>query len=246
MEKKATIIEHLQELRRVIIISMLAIIIGTTGSFLFLREPLMAVVFSPIRHIGKELVIIGVAEGFLVQLKLACIGGIILASPVVLWQVMGFTLPALYSHERKLFLLSFFVALFLFITGVIFGYLFVIEFGLRTFLLGFAQEFTAMISASRYLSFFISFLLPFGLVFEIPLVVYLLTRLGLITADLLRRKRGYAILGILIVAAILTPPDVLSQIMLTIPMLLLYEISILLAVLVERKKKSKEQPGNTI
>lgn len=246
MEKKATIIEHLQELRRVIIISMLAIIIGMTGSFLFFREPLMTVVFNPIHHIGKELVIIGVAEGFLVQLKLACVGGIIIASPIILWQIMGFILPALYSHERKVFLVSFFIALFLFIAGVIFGYRFVIEFGLRTFLFDFAQDLTTMISASRYVSFFISFLLPFGLIFEIPLVIYLMSRLGLITSDLLRRKRGYAVLGIFILAAVLTPPDVLSQIMLALPMLLLYEISIVLTVMVERKKKRRKQQRNKI
>lgn len=237
--KKATLFEHLQELRRVIIISMLAIVLGMAGSYFFLREPLMTVVFGPFRHLGKELVIIGIAEGFLVQLKLACIGGIIIASPVILWQAMGFTLSALYSHERKVFLVSFFGALFLFVAGIILGYMFVLEFGLRTFLLDFAQGLTTMISASRYLSFFISFLLPFGLIFQIPLVIYLLIRLGLITPDLLRSKRGYAALVIFILAAILTPPDVLSQIMLVLPMLLLYEISILLAVLVDRKKKSK-------
>lgn len=237
-DKKATIYEHLQELRRVIIISMTASFLGITVSYLFLREPLMAVVFGPYRSLGKELVIIGVAEGFLVQLKLACVGGILLAGPIIIWQVMSFILPALYSNEKKVFLISFFASLLLFIAGVTFGYKFVIELGLHMFLLDFTQGLTAMISASRYLSFFISFLLPFGLIFQIPLVTYLLTRLGFITPKLLRRKRGYAVLVIFILAAVLTPPDVLSQILLALPMLLLYEASILLAVLVDRKKKS--------
>lgn len=238
--KKATLFEHLQELRRVIIISMLAILLGMAGSYFFFRDSLTTVVFGPFRHLGKELVIIGIAEGFLVQLKLACIGGIIIASPVILWQVMGFVLPALYNHERKVFLLSFFVALFLFMGGIVFGYMFVLELGLRTFLFDFAQGLTTMISASKYLSFFSSFLLPFGLIFEMPLVTYLLIRLGLIRPDMLRKKRGYAVLAIFIIAAILTPPDVLSQILLAVPMLLLYEISIWIAVLVDRKKKIRQ------
>jgi len=239
-DKKATIYEHLQELRRVIIISMVASFIGIAVSYLFLRETLMAVVFGPYRNLGKELVIIGVAEGFLVQLKLACVGGILIASPIIIWQVMSFILPALYNNEKRVFLVSFFVALFLFIAGVTFGYKFVFGLGLSMFLLDFTQGLTAMISASRYLSFFISFLLPFGLIFQIPLVTYLLSRLGLISPSFLRSKRGYAVLVIFILAAILTPPDVLSQILLALPMLLLYEISILLAVLVDKKKKRKQ------
>lgn len=236
-EKKETIFEHLQELRRVIIISLAAIFLGMAGCYCFLRQPLMLIVLNPIQSIGKELVMIGVAEGFLVQLKLAGIGGIILASPVVLWQVMGFVLPALYNDERKIFLVSFFIALSLFFAGIFFAYVFVLELGLKIFLFDFAQEFTTMISASKYLSFFISFLFPFGLIFQIPLAACLLSRLGLITPNLLRNKRAYAVIVILIISAVLTPPDIFSQIILALPMFLLYEISILLAVLVDRKKK---------
>ena len=237
-EKKATIIEHLEELRRVIIISMLAIVLGMACSYLLLREQLMTIAFDPIKNLGKELVVIGVAEGFLVQLKLACIGGIILASPVILWQVMGFVLPALYKHEKRTFFISFFVALFLFIAGVVFGYMYVLKLGLRILLFDFTQGLTTMISASRYLSFFFSFLLPFGLIFQIPIVTYLLSKLGLITASTLKGKRGYAYVVIFLLAAILSPgPDVLSQILLALPMLLLYEISILLAVIIDKKRR---------
>lgn len=239
-EKKETIFEHLQELRRVIIISMMAFLIGVICCYFFWMKPMMVIAFSPIRNLGKDVVLIGVAEGFLIQLKLACMGGFIIASPIILWQLIYFILPALYKNERKAFFIYFFASLNLFIAGIILGYLFIMKFGLHVFLFDYAKGFRTMISASRYLSFLSAFLLPFGLIFQIPLLTYFLSWLGVITPKFLRHNRGYAVLIILIVAAVLTPPDVLSQIMLALPMILLYEISILLASLVDRKKKAKQ------
>lgn len=238
-QKKETIIEHLQELRHAIIISLLAFLLGVIICYFFLMEPMMAIVFGPIRQLGKDVVILGVAEGFMIQIKLACAGGIIMASPVILWQIICFVMPALYKQEKEAFFIYFFTSLLLFIAGIILGYLFVLKIGLHTFLIDYNKGFKTMISASRYISFFTYFLLPFGLIFQIPLLTYFLSMLGVITPGFLRRNRSYAILVILIVAAVLTPPDVLSQILLTLPMVFLYEISILLSVLVDRKKKLK-------
>jgi len=237
-DKKATLFEHLEELRRVIIISLLVLFFGMIISYAFLRETLMAIVFGPMRQFGEQLVVIGVTEGFMVQLKLAFIGGLAITSPIILWQVLGFILPAFYVHERKVFWFSFFSSFFLFITGVLFGYLFVIELGLRVLLLDFTQGLTVMISASRYLSFFTSFLLPFGLVFQMPLAACILSRLGIISPGLLRSKRSYVILAIFVLAAVLSPGgDIISQVLFALPMLLLYEISIRLASFVRKKKE---------
>lgn len=240
MEKKETIFEHLQELRHVIIICLIAFFFGMLGCYFFLMKPLMSIVFNPIRELGKDVVLIGVAEGFMIQLKLACTGGIIIASPVILWQIICFVLPALYRNEKKAFFIYFGTSLVMFISGILLGYLFVLKFGLHAFLIDYNKGFKTMISASRYLSFFVYFLLPFGLIFQIPLLTYFLSCLGVVTPRFLRRNRGYAVLVILIIAAVITPPDVLSQILLTIPMILLYEISILLAVFVDRNKKAKK------
>lgn len=200
----------------------------------------MAAVFGPIRQLGKDVVILGVAEGFMIQLKLACAGGIVMASPVILWQVICFILPALYQREKKAFFICFFASLILFIAGIGLGYGIVLKLGLHTFLFDYNKGFQSMISASRYLSFFLYFILPFGLIFQIPLLTCFLSRIGLISPRFLRHNRGYAVLVILVIAAVLTPPDVISQILLALPMVLLYEISILLSVLVERKKRMKQ------
>lgn len=242
-EKNESIFKHLQELRRVIIVIALSFLLGILVCYFIFREPMMAIVFDPIRELGKDVVIIKVAEGFMLQLKLACTGGIIVASPVILWQIIGFILPALYQHEKKAFFIYFFSSLALFITGIILGYLFVLKIGLYTFLVDYSRGYQTMISASSYLSFFLCFLLPFGLIFQIPLLTYFLSRLGVITPEFLRHNRGYAVLIILIVAAFLTPPDILSQVLLTLPMILLYEISILLAVAVKRKKNRDKLPA---
>lgn len=238
-EKKESIIEHLQDLRRVLIISILAIILGMICCYFYLREPLMTLVFGPIRNLGKDVVLIGVAEGFFIQLKLACIGGIIIVSPVLFWQIISFILPALYRHEKKTFFIYLFISLLLFIIGITLGYLFVLKYGLHAFLIDYSRGFQTMISASKYLSFIFSFILPFGLIFQIPLATIFLSRLGILTPGLLRRKRGYAIVAIFIIAAVITPPDILSQVILALPMILLYEASILLSVLVYKKKGKK-------
>ncbi|PKM90661.1 MAG: twin-arginine translocase subunit TatC [Firmicutes bacterium HGW-Firmicutes-12] len=235
-EKKTTLFEHLQELRRVIIISLLTLFLGMVISYAFLRNPLMTIVFNPIKQFGKELVVIGVTEGFMVQLKIALIGGIAIASPIITWQVMGFILPAFYSHERKVFWISFCTSLILFIAGIMFGYMLVLELGLRILLFEFTEGLTVMISAGRYLSFFSSLLLPFGIIFQLPLAAYLLGRIGIVSASKLRKKRSYVILAIFLLAAVLSPGgDIVSQILFALPMLLLYEVSILLTAIFGKK-----------
>jgi sec-independent protein translocase protein TatC len=237
-DKKLTLIEHLEELRRRLLIALLAITIGTTLCFIYWQEFIRKIIMAPLDSLIKNLYILSVTEGFIVQLKTAFIGGLIIASPVVLWQIVAFLMPALYKKERKIFLAVFISSLLLFILGIVFAYKFVLGVGLRYLLVNFSVGLTPMISAAKYISFVINFLFPFGIVFEIPVVTAILTKSGLITPEYLKTKWRYIILIIFIIAAILTPTtDILSQVLLAIPMAALYLISIAVSVLIYKTKK---------
>jgi len=239
-EKVAPLTEHLEELRRVLIISFIAIFIGTAASYGLFRKQIMDIVVAPLNNLGQELIFLGVTEGFFTQLKVSFFSGIILASPIIIWQILKFVLPALYSHEKKVFFPLFLLGIILFAGGITFGYVFVLELGLKVLLINLSTGLTPMISVSKYVSFVISFLLPFGLVFEIPLITYFLTRMGFVTPQFLRDKRRYVILIMFIIAAVLSPgPDIVAQLFLALPMLVLYEISIIISSLLYRKKQKE-------
>lgn len=237
---KAPITEHLEDLRKVLIRSFIAIFIGTAIGYVLFLDRAMDIVVGPLNRLDQELVFLTVTEGFFTQLKVAFFTGIILASPVIIWQILSFILPALYSHEKRLFYPLFFIGILLFTSGIAFGYIFVLELGLKFLLINFSGGLTPMISVSKYVSFVIAFLLPFGIVFEIPLVAFFLTKMGIVTPQYLRKNRRYVIFIIFVLAAILTPPDIISQLLLAFPMLVLYEISILVSAILYRKKQKEK------
>ncbi|MGI6224872.1 MAG: twin-arginine translocase subunit TatC [Peptococcales bacterium] len=239
-EKTAPLTEHLEDLRKVLIRTFIAVFLGTAVSYGVFLDRAMSIVVGPLNRLNQELVFLTVTEGFFTHLKVAFFAGIILASPVIIWQILSFVLPALYSHEKRVFFPLFFLGILLFISGIAFAYLFVLELGLKFLLINFSGGLTPMISVSKYVSFVITFLLPFGIVFEIPLVAYFLTRMGIVTPQYLRQKRRYVIFIIFVLAAILTPPDIISQILLAFPMLVLYEISIIISALLYRKKQKEK------
>lgn len=237
---QAPLTAHLEELRKVLIKSIIAVFLGTVISYAFFIKRLMDIVVGPLERLGKDLIFLGVTEGFFTQLKVAFFFGIIFSSPIIIWQLLKFILPALYKNEKKIFLPLFFIGIILFACGIAFGYIFVLELGLRILIIDFSGGLTPMISVSKYVSFVLSFLLPFGIVFEIPLVTYFLTKMGLITPKFMREKRRYVILIMFTLAAVLSPgPDIVGQLFLAIPMLLLYEFSILISSLLYRKKKKQ-------
>ena len=171
------------------------------------------------------------------QMLLALLAGVIIASPVVIWEIWGFIKPALYPQEKRKFRLLFVLALLLFLTGVVFCYFAVYSLAVDFFLVAGDSLATPMLSIDKYVSFLFGFLVPFGVAFQLPVVLYLTTRVGLTTPDMLRSKRKYVILAIFVLAAILTPPDVVSQVALGLPMCGLYEIGIL----VSRCTKARER-----
>ena len=178
---------------------------------------------------------------FITYIKTAFITGILLAAPVIFYQMWMFIAPGLYQHEKQYVIPFVVFSTLLFVGGSLFGYFIVFPFGFK-FFLGYANQYIrALPSVTQYFSFSSKLLLAFGVIFELPVVIFFLARIGLVSVDFLRKNRKYAILLTFVVGAILTPPDVITQFMMAVPLILLYEIGILIARIAEKKAKSKEQ-----
>lgn len=230
---EAPFVTHLIELRDRLVRAMIAIGVafgalaiwpGPSGLYDLLAAPLVAA----LPH-GATMIATNVISPFLVPLKITMMAAFMLALPVVLYQLWAFVAPGLYSHERKLVLPLVISSTVLFLVGVAFCYFFV--FG-RVF--AFIQRFaphsiTAAPDIEAYLSFVMSMFLAFGAAFEVPVVVVVLARLGVVSIDKLKSLRGYFIVVAFIIAAVITPPDVVSQVSLALPMCLLYELGIIAA-----------------
>ena len=226
-------VTHLVELRDRLIRAIIAVGIcfgllsiwpGPAGLYDLLAAPLVA-------HLpkGGSLIATNVISPFLVPLKITLMAGFMLALPVVLYQVWAFVAPGLYTHEKKLVLPLVISSTLLFFAGVAFCYFFV--FGkVFTFIQSFApKSVSAMPDIEAYLSFVLTMFIAFGSAFEVPIVVVVLARIGLVSIDKLKSFRSYFVVVAFIVAAVLTPPDIVSQLALAIPMVLLYEVGILAA-----------------
>ena len=235
---KAPFTAHLEELRNRLIVCFIAVGIGFVVSYGF-KERLFQILIRPLISVmqpGEKLIFTGLPEAFFTYLKVAFISGIILATPVILYQFWMFVAPGLYKKEKHLLIPIVVLSSFFFIGGAFFGYFIVFPFGFK-FFLGFATETIQPLPSMReYLSFSIKLLLAFGLVFELPLVITFLARLGLVSVDFLKKNRKYALLLFFAGSAVLTPPDVVTQIMMALPLMVLYEISILGAIVFGKEK----------
>lgn len=219
--------EHLAELRRRILISLGAFLAASAAAF-FLSPQLVQLLLDPLPT--PSLVFLGPMDAVVIRLRLAALGGLLFSSPVLLFQAWRFVSPGLTASERKIgFLLVIFGPIF-FALGVVFAY-HLLPFALRFLLAMAPQGLEPFLTADRTFAFFANLALAFGLVFQLPLAVLVLSLIGLITAEFLRQKRGYALLGLAVVSALLTPPDVFTMMAMLLPMVLLYELSILLATI---------------
>ena len=236
MNKKQALTEHILALRKVLIVSLAAVAIAFVLLFYLACDPLVDFVLRPVRSRGIDIISMAVSEALMTQLKVCLIAAVIVAMPVIIQQIWNFIAPALYPHEKKLFAGLFFVALLLFIVGVAFCYVYVFPLAIDLFWAASDTVATAMWSVKEYISFVLSFVLPFGLMFELPVVIFMLAKRGKVNYGKLASWRKYVILIIAIAAAILTPPDVVSQCMLALPMYLLYEIATQLARFVKPNK----------
>ncbi len=233
---KMPLLAHLEVLRRVIVVSVITILITSVLTFSFVNK-LLFVVLKPASDAHIRLVYTGVTEGIFFKMHVALVFGAVAASPVVLWQLWNFLMPAFYPNERKYITSLIPISISLFVGGVVFGYFTVLPV-LLYFLIKFSSGFQALITISNYLSFTEHLLIPFGLLFEYPLLVYFLTKIRILTVEKLVKYRKYAIVGIVIVASILTPtPDPFSTLLVAVPMVILYEVGVIVARVVVRKKR---------
>lgn len=235
---------HLVELRKRLINCVIAVGIGFVISYSYSKElfDFLAVPLMGATQKGNAfMVFTGIIEPFFTYLKISLMGGVILASPVIFHQIWLFIAPGLYPDERKWVVPVIVSASILFMGGVVFGYYVVIPVGFGYFLSFATDTLKPMLAMKEYFSFMIRFLLAFGIVFEMPLVVFFLARLGIVEAKTFIQYRKYAVLVIFIIAAVITPtPDAFSQLLMAGPMIVLYEVGLLLARLFG-KKRVKEQ-----
>jgi sec-independent protein translocase protein TatC len=241
-------VSHLVELRDRLIRALIAVAIafgvlclwpGPAGLYDLLAAPLVATLPK-----GATLIATNVISPFIVPLKITLMAAFLLALPVVLYQAWSFVAPGLYSHEKKLVLPLVISSTLLFFIGVAFCYFFV--FGqVFKFIQGFApKSITAAPDIEAYLGFVLTMFIAFGAAFEVPIVVVVLARIGLVSLEKLKAFRGYFIVLAFIIAAVITPPDVVSQLALAIPMCLLYELGIWAAHLFIKHTKAPDAEGN--
>lgn len=247
-EKKQPFLSHLEELRKRLITCAIAVGIGFVISYIF-AERLFQMLVKPLTRVmpeGDRLIFTNLPEMFLTYLKTAFICGILLTAPVIFHQLWLFIAPGLYQHEKKYAIPFVLFSTILFVGGALFGYFVVFPFGFK-FFLGFANEYIqALPSVKQYFSFSIKLLFAFGIVFELPVVAFFLSKMGIVTPEFLKKKRKYALLLTFVLAAILTPPDVITQLMMAGPLILLYEIGILVARMARRKKEKEEEAAEEV
>jgi sec-independent protein translocase protein TatC len=237
-EDKIPFTEHLEELRSRLIVCFVAVGIGFVAAYGF-KEHIFEILTAPLIEVlgesGSTMVFTGLAEAFFTYLKVALLTGLMLASPVIIYEFWMFVSPGLYKHERRLLIPIVLLSTIFFVGGALFCYFLVFPYCFQ-FFLGFANEnIKALPSMKEYLALSAKLLLAFGLVFELPLVITFMAKLGLVTVPFLRKNRKYAVLIFFAGAAMITPPDVVTQIMMAIPLMALYELSIFGAMVFGKK-----------
>jgi sec-independent protein translocase protein TatC len=223
--KDMPIISHLEELRTRIIISLVAFMVAIIITWNF-RDYFMLVALFPYPE-GFKPVVLDVTERFINYFKVSVVAALILSSPIIMWQLWSFISPALLPKEKRYIVPAVPVIVFLFLTGAAFGYFVLLRFALA-FLLNFgSDEIINQIRLDRAISFVTTICLACGAIFQLPVIAFLLSKIGLVSPSFLRKKRKIAILVIFILAAVITPtPDPFNMTLMALPMILLYEISI--------------------
>ncbi len=246
-DKKMPLLDHLVELRQRLLYSLVAFIVAFLGCFYFAQQmfDFLAAPMADYFHeqTGRRFIYTDLTEPFFTQIKLAAFGALCISFPIVATQLWLFMAPGLYRTERQAFLPFLVATPVMFLLGASFLYYVLLPFAIKFFggyeTVGTEGTLPMQLEAKvgEYVGFVMTLIFAFGLCFELPVLLTLLAKVGLVTSDGLRRKRRYAIVLVFIVAAVVTPPDVISQISLAVPLLGLYEISIWLARLVEKKRE---------
>jgi len=237
-EKRMTFLEHLGELRQRLLVCIVALGIGFVISYVF-SDKIFNILLAPLKPAlppGSTLIFIGVTEAFMTYVKVAFLSAVILSSPIWIYEIWLFVAPGLYKSEKKYVLPMVISSAFLFAAGALFGYFVVFPYAFQFLVKGYATEaIRPLPTMSEYFSLAWMLLLGFGLCFEMPVIIVLLARIGIVSASTLSKYRRYAILAIAVVAAAITPtPDAFTMLILMAPLLVLYEVSVLLARIFEK------------
>ena len=238
-ESKLPFTTHLEELRRRLIYAVVAIVLGAIIAFLFSKQ-LFYFLAQPLVKIlppNQPMIFTALTEAFFTYFKVALLAGFFLASPVVFYQLWKFIAPGLYEHEKK-FVIPFVIsATVFFILGGAFAYYIVFPFGFK-FFLGFSTDYLKLLpKMNEYFSLSLKLIFAFGIVFEMPVITFFLAKMGVVNGEMLSSKRRYAIVLVFVVAALLTPPDVGTQLLMAGPLILLYEVSVWVARIFGRKSQ---------
>jgi sec-independent protein translocase protein TatC len=237
-----SLVSHLDEFRSRFLVSLLTVFIIMVVGFFF-SDYLLAVINRPYLSTGLKLNVFNLIDGFLLRLKAAMLAGVLLGFPVIVYELWKYISPAIAVGDRMFARLSVIAALFLFYLGLTLTY-FTLPFAVKALLSFTPDDMTNLINAAQYLNFVMLFCFAIGAVFELPIVIMILTRIGIVTPSFLVSKRKYAIVLIWVLAAIITPTvDPLTQSLVALPLMLLYEISIIISKFMVKRKKRRELAG---
>ena len=234
---------HIADLRKRLVISSITVVIMFFACFSF-YEPILEWMMAPVKHAlpaGTSMIAVEIQETFFTAMKVAFFGGFIISLPVIFWQLWLFLAPGLYDHEKKLVVPFVFFATLMFLLGASFAYYIVVPVGFD-FLIAFGNSVVSVLpSIGKYVGFFTKLLIGFGIAFELPVITFFLAKIGLVNDQMLKDFFRYAVVLIFIVAAILTPPDVISQVLMAAPLLILYGVSIYIAKVFNPAQKEEEE-----
>jgi sec-independent protein translocase protein TatC len=237
-----TFLSHLIELRQRLVRALLVFALACAPALYFSAELYDVLAYPLMRSLpeGSKMIATGVISPFLIPMKIALMAGFILALPFILYQAWAFVAPGLYAHEKRMVLPLVVSSTLLFIVGMVFCY-FIVFGKVFSFIASFAPKSISVApDIEAYFNFVLGMFLAFGLAFEVPVVVVVLVMTGLVTVEQLREWRGYVVVAVFIVAAVVTPPDVVSQIALAVPMCILYEVGIVMGQFITRRRKGAE------
>jgi sec-independent protein translocase protein TatC len=245
-ESEETFLSHLIELRTRLVRSLIAFAIACVPTLYFSSELYDLLAYPLMRSLpeGSRMIATGVITPFLIPMKIAFMAAFVAVIPYILYQAWAFVAPGLYSHEKRLVLPLVVSSTILFVAGMLFCY-FIVFGKVFAFISSFAPKSISVApDIEAYFNFVLGMFLAFGLAFEVPVVVVVLVLAGLVTVEQLREWRGYVIVAIFIVAAVVTPPDVVSQIALALPMCLLYEAGIIVGQMVQKRRAAEAVEGD--
>ena len=234
---------HIADLRKRLTISTITVVVMFFACFSF-YEPILEWMMAPVKHAlpaGTSMIAVEIQETFFTAMKVAFFAGFIISLPVIFWQLWLFLAPGLYDHEKKLVVPFVFFATLMFLLGASFAYYIVVPIGFD-FLIAFGNSVVSVLpSIGKYVGFFTKLLIGFGIAFELPVITFFLAKIGIVNDQMLKDFFRYAVVLIFIVAAVLTPPDVISQVLMAAPLLILYGVSIYIAKVFNPAQKEEEE-----